>query len=138
MLIKMAAFNGKGKKAFNKVVSMLFTNHDERDYSTVIVNIKQTTRQPNINILKRNDGSQLQFVVYFDQNVIPLPEGSSFINALDVLFKVSFIFSVSSGESLSSLFDILETLVYELKDESSLGLAQRKLFDMLKTIPIDE
>ena len=117
MLIKMAASNEKGKKVLNKVVNMLFTNHDERDYSTVIVNIKQTTRQLNINILKRNDGSQLQFVVYFDQNVIPLPEGSSFINALDVLFKVSFIFNVSYGESLSSLFDILETLVYELKDE---------------------
>ncbi|XP_073795644.1 uncharacterized protein sb:cb449 isoform X3 [Danio rerio] len=73
----------------------------------------EDNRQPYILAIGSSKEAISQFFIVLDKKLIPCQESSS-LAAIDELFKVHFVFSISYDPPLKGLFTFLQTTVYRI------------------------
>lgn len=118
MLLRMTLFAGKGKKSFPAVLNSLFVDYLSASVSAAEIIKNRKSNYPHIATLKnsKDTESRPQYAVYFEGNVLNLPMGSSMEHALDILFKIIWIFHYEYDPTLAPFFSCLEYLVYEINE----------------------
>lgn len=116
MLLKMTQYTGKGKKSFPFTLQSLFTYYQAASVSLTEIVKKRHSNFPHVAILQNSSSPESvnQYGVYFEGQVIALPRDSSIDHAIDILFKISWIFNYHYDPILLPFFSFLENVVYEI------------------------
>lgn len=81
--------------------------------------IVNPTEQPFLIAIGPNRSAIAQYYISVDGKTLPIEKNSSFINALDILFKCHFVLNVKFDSFLKSFWEYLEYEVYKISTNSN-------------------